>query len=34
MVFFDDDMQNIRDVSEIGVISIHTPNGFEKLHLD
>jgi hypothetical protein len=27
MIFFDDDIYNIKDVSELGVISIHTPDG-------
>jgi magnesium-dependent phosphatase 1 len=27
MIFFDDDMTNIRDVSKLGVISIYTPDG-------
>ena len=34
MVFFDDQMDNIRDVSSLGVISVLTPDGFEKSHLD
>ncbi len=30
MVFFDDDLENIRDVSALGVISIHTPRGITR----
>ena len=28
MIFFDDMMENINDVSKLNVLSIHTPNGF------
>jgi len=28
MIFFDDDIQNIKEVSKLGVVSVHTPDGF------
>ena len=30
MVFFDDDPQNIRDVSSLGVLSVLTPDGVTR----
>ena len=30
MIFFDDDPQNIRDVSTLGVLSVLTPDGVTR----
>ncbi|XP_034254395.1 magnesium-dependent phosphatase 1-like isoform X2 [Thrips palmi] len=30
MIFFDDDLRNIRDVSSLGVTAIHVPEGITK----
>lgn len=30
MVFFDDDIRNIRDVSKLGVKTIHVPDGLTE----
>ncbi|KAK3921408.1 Magnesium-dependent phosphatase 1 [Frankliniella fusca] len=33
MIFFDDDMRNTRDVSRLGVHTVHVPNGISKEYI-
>ncbi|MFB6317680.1 magnesium-dependent phosphatase-1 [Saccharicrinis sp. FJH54] len=34
LVFFDDELRNIRDVSKLGIKSIHIPNGITAAHIE